>query len=552
MLTEYFDSLDIAPRDDQLSFVEISPITSEAIHILELDGNEFITRAELHILIDAKPIITSIFPEEAWIFDGISAEIQGINLQEDLLIRFGAPDTGTIAQLYSISQDGTSALLIVPVSTDSVTDDGYYETLTPVLPVGGDPAAPADNLIYGIARTGTNGTALISNLPGIRQSLEIADISLYFYEQPPIQFGEHPNPAPIGNTPPSHNTPPPGPNQPTAITPESGTSFDGGGLGRIQVGATEERVRLDANGNEVPVEPLLLTFRVGDRAIRPDDVREGLTLWSAPSNFDYHSLELAEDTTGSIEYQSTRINSEVSAVLTDLSTSANWVNTARLYSLNGFSLRARAPMAPEVVSAILNDPRNTTSRGETTRNGGVDMTDANAMAIYSPLSQLARVDRIEFTVSDGAKGTSGALVGVSDATVLIGQGTNKTVLEFTTLDFTSSGVTVDATIFLLSDPDTPAVTLDDFMTLDTQPPCSGCGPVSNPLIIYLFAWIFDELFGDAIDDFMEQPPDKFGYSCYADPSAPITEVSLGDTATVLTLLAALLASNIYRRRRHIK
>ena len=543
-LLDDFGNLDTEPNDGQLDIEEMTGASQKIMNIdqatfdqLDLDGNGFVTRAELRRILGEGATITSIDPAQAWIFGGISARVEGINLANDVSIRFGDDVTGTTAQVYNADPDGGDALVIVPVSNDTGMDDSYTERLTALVPdvtdssiiiEGDDPLVdgftrirfdstsradenltgfwfdasesdisrsialggsetvtldiPADttanvgDLVFGIARAGITDTALVAGLPGARQNATINDLSLYFYA--PIDLGELKgntppagNTPPVGNTPPSANTPPAEPNVATASVPTvAGGSYVGGGLASVVVGAGGERVRLDVDGNEIPVEPITLTFAVGDGAIAPDDVRDGLTLWSAPSAFDYVTLALVEDTSGTTEYQSTLLNGEVDPALTDTSTTVDMISMARVYSLNGFSLRSGAPMAAEVIAAILEDARNTTSRGETSRNGGVDMTDANTMAIYSPLGQLARVDRIEFTESDGVKGGSGNVIGTSDAALLIGQGTNENILEFTTPDFTGGGVTVDATIFLSSDSAVGAVTLDDFFTLDTAPP----------------------------------------------------------------------------------
>jgi hypothetical protein len=537
-LLDDFDNLD-GDNDDQLTIDEITGSDAKVLDIdqatfnqLDLDGNGFVTRAELRRILGEGAEVTSIDPAEAWVFGGIVARVEGVNLANDVVLRWGDAATGTSATVYSADPDGGEAFVIVPVSNDTGSEDSYNEPVTALVPdvtdpnviiegttsqdftrvrfdstsradenltafwfeadagvsdvalasneatsldIPADTTAEAGALVFGIARVGTAGTALVSGLTGDRQDDSISDLSVYFYA-PLFGAGSKGNTPPVNNTPPAGNTPPAETNAPTAGDPPAGGSYAGGGLAGITVNASGERVRIDADGNEVAVEPMLLSFAAGTDAIAPADVRAGLTLWSAPSAFDYVTLELTEDATGTTAYQSTLLNAEVDPALTDASTAVDMVSMARVYSLNGFSLRANAPMAAEVAAAIVADTRNA-GLGETSRNGGADFT------FYSPLGHLARVDRIEFT-TDGSSDVIGT---ASVENGLLGaQGVDENALAFTTPDFSSSSVTVDATIFL-TPADTAAVTLENVFSLDATEPINPIALAIAALLAFLLS-----------------------------------------------------------------
>ncbi len=211
---------------------------------------------------------------------------------------------------------------------------------------------------------------------------------------------------------------------------------------------------IDENGNVIvdgagnPVSsPAILSFPVNG-IFTNGQVDDGISIWGVQTTFDYVTMQTTVSQPKLVAYQSMLLRNEVSPNITDASdpaASPTTVDQARLYSLNGFSLRTGAILPTEVIEII----RLATESG--TANG--DAAGGTALKIVSPLGGLAYVDRVVLA------GTSKAVGGTVNAADLISlPGVNENVLEFLTPASTDAGI-VDVIIYLKSAPNTPAVTL---------------------------------------------------------------------------------------------
>ncbi len=350
------------------------------------------------------------------------------------------PDSGTDTannaltfKQYDIGADGvaTTAFVINPTvgNTIGVWDGASPDNITLELPALG---ASAGNEVYGIARTvqipnaksttEALGTSAFDALLTAQQSGALIpaayDFSMHLYG--PLQV--------------SKTTPPVG----------SGVYNNASAL------TTFDRT-VDVNGNPVQTGAALLTFPVTGSGLTAADVRKGLTMWGVELNYDYAAEQIVPVIPQAVAYQSTLVRSEVSPALaldTPDATTINLVDQARLYSLNGFSLRQNAVFDAEVAAGI----RLATASGTFTAsntNGG------DALRIVSALGGLAWVDRVAFV------GTAGKIGGVV-STFPAGSADGTTEFELSLQSPPSSGGEagiVDLVIYLKSAPTVEAARL---------------------------------------------------------------------------------------------
>ncbi len=405
-----------------------------------------------------------------------------------------ALDEQTFTRIRNTVVDGVNTTAFFFDATNGASIDVALDADVAVLDVPGDSLAAAGDQIYGIARTlsvpdGTKGntvplegvgTDIIdtrlatggagSTLGSRISAADVHDFSIYFYA--PLDFSGLKGNTPA-NTPTLPNTPET-PGDPTAGTPEEGSTFSSG---RVGVGSAGQRIRvdengdpiLDANGNEIPVDPMTLSFATP--GLTRADVRQGLTVWGAQTSFDYATLALTADPNGAVAYQSTLLNDEVLPVLPvgdDTGTAAvDSINMLRLFSLNSFTLRADAPVSQDVADAIVTANATPPTPRTSRLGGGVDFT------IASPLGGLAWISEIRITES--AKGGTGALV--ASITDIADRGVTEDAVTFTVPAYTDIGM-MDVTIFLRSAPEVPAVTLDNYFAYEVGPVCIECIPIA--------------------------------------------------------------------------
>lgn len=411
--------------------------------------------------------IVAVEPNEAWFFGGVVAQIQGAGLTEDTVITVnGEPVPG-----FRAVPDGSTLDFIIPAVDEttvpnsldvdvSVTKGEATETLPNGITyykhksVGGlnstafafDAAAEAEvpvtleeshssfgtlniptldesnGMVYGIARTSlasleakqtTEPIGLGSDAIEAGEPVGNAhDFSVYFYQA--LEAAE--------TTPPA-----------------------GSGLYALNQDLYDESPTLP-DGTPNP-DVMTFSFPVASAGLTAADVRNGLSLYGVETAFDYTSDQTMVGDPALVLYQSELLNNEVIPELLDETEDSAAVDAVmtRLYSLNTYSLRSQAPMAPEVVDALLE------ANADGALNGNIG--GGTEVEIVSPLGNLAWVDRIEFYTQNGE------LAATQDE-FITPRGETEYSLVFETPESDRRGA-MDMAIFLRSAPETPAVTLEE-------------------------------------------------------------------------------------------
>ncbi|HPO15981.1 MAG TPA: hypothetical protein PLI09_21265 [Candidatus Hydrogenedentes bacterium] len=328
-------------------------------------------------------------------------------------------------------------------TTIAMTLDGTAENTTPVtLPALKTPAGVSR--LFGIARNadaipetkintdtlGSLGTGYISILTGngvIPAGLSIDnayDFSLHLY----TDYEEKINMPPAG----------------------SASYFSLGGL-------LDFDRPVDAAGNPNPdTAAITVQLPLNQTGLNYGDVRTGLTLWGVGTAFDYVTGETTILKPPAVAYQSELLNNEVVPGLTFNTPDTNQPNAmiARLYSLNGFSLRSGANFTTEMQEGVKLFRRS----GANWVGYGTVIGDLNGgleLKIVSPMGGIAWVDRIEFRSAEKCA----VIATATESDFLTTPGSDEYNLVFRTPESSDVGIT-DLAIFLKSNPTMPAVTLE--------------------------------------------------------------------------------------------
>lgn len=468
------------------------------------------TAETIQIVVDSDKEITAVFvvaegpiwPEdpdalpfvgigEVWLFGGLVAEINGTGFPEGTIIEFGNADdaanldtvaatvfqrtpggpgeiiipaapaswfangqttveasitatdpqnvvsqapNGLTYKQYDVAADGvaTTAFIIDPTvtSTVAVWDGATPDNISLELPPLG---TDAGDVVYGIART-----VQIVNAKGNTEALGTSafDVLLSAEESGDLipasyDFSMHLY----------------GPLEVTKNTPPAGSAAFNNASGLVDFGRT-----IDVNGNPVQTGAALLTYPVTGSGLTAGDVRDGLMMWGVELNYDYATEGLVPVVPQQVAYQSELLNDEVSPALipaTPNATVINLVDEARLYSLNGFSLRQGAVFDEEVEAGIRLDTANGTFTASSTSGG-------DALNIVSALGGLAWVDRVVF---QGEAGKIGGTVTTFPAGSADGTDEYELALQSPASSSGEAGV-VDLVIYLKSAPAVEAARLE--------------------------------------------------------------------------------------------
>ncbi len=213
---------------------------------------------------------------------------------------------------------------------------------------------------------------------------------------------------------------------------------------------------VDINGIPNAGNAVNVTLPLDGTGLTNADVRKGLAQWGIESQYDYAAN--TESVTDPLvdAYQSELLKNEVDPNLTATSAAADLPDQmlrARIYSLNGFSLRKAWTLPEDVASAIrLAKVDGTTVSG----TGSGPVAGGTVLTLVSPKGGLGYVDRI--VMSKSAK-SSGKLGGVAIETLFVSQpGTDEYSFEFKTPKSGKAGI-VDIAVYLKSSPTTPATVL---------------------------------------------------------------------------------------------
>jgi hypothetical protein len=208
---------------------------------------------------------------------------------------------------------------------------------------------------------------------------------------------------------------------------------------------------VDANGNVgVRAAGALITLPVGG-AFTYAEADDGLAMWGQASEYDYATNELLNlPLPVEVAYQSQLLKNELDPDMvldangnaTNVGAPVN-IDKARLYSLNGFSLRKGSLLPSEVADLIRVATASGVAKG--------DVAGGTTVKISSPLGGLAYVDRVVL------KSAAKAINLTAKPSSLLG--VTETAMEFKTPKASEPGI-VDLVIYLKSAPNTPAVTLE--------------------------------------------------------------------------------------------
>lgn len=435
------------------------------------------------------PTVTSVSPAEAWIFGGIVARINGTNLTDDTIITIG----GIQVQGFRAFQNGKSVDVVIPASTD--TSDAATIAVDVTVECDDSTVFTLPNgFTYKRYQTedGVNTTAFIIDNPSIGADVEVtlngannafAELEIPALEVPSgvgTVYGIARN-AIVGDTDDKGNT---------AAIGALGTNSIGAGAQitgvsdfSLHLYATDESAKANtptvgsgtlssASGlvnfgagvgggtNPVDSTPVLLTFPITGSGLTYGDVKNSLTLWGVQTEYDYVTEVTTLSDPENVEYQSEILNNEVDLPLTPGTSDAaepNLIAKARIYSLNGFSLRQDALVPSEVADGI----RLANASG--TANG--DVAGGTALRIVSPAGGLAHIDRIVFTQAVAAKAVGGT---VATQNIVTPSGTTEYEVQFTTPKSANAGI-ANIVIYGKADPNTPIVQLDRVYEYTKQP-----------------------------------------------------------------------------------
>ncbi len=461
---------------------DLVPNTTSAEVSLTMDCNKAVTANFTNIVIG----VTGINPSEAWIFGGVVAEITGAGLSEDVAITIG----GQSVQGFRAAADGSSIEVVIPPLTETKTVSGLpsVEADITVISADGSESATLDNAFtykrYDSAG-GINTTAfqfMTSEATDVAVTLGAPHDNFATLHIPVLASAKN-TPALTYGLVRATDTD----TETKQNTAALGTAFITAGVGAPNVrafdihfyAATEAmkqtantpsvgsatlatntavqdlpRVNEDGTPNN---DPFTLTFPVTEAGLTAGDVRNGLAMWGVESELDYVTNTITS-VGPATELQSVLLNNEVEPNITDNVADSDAITNvwkARLYTLQAFSLRMEAALPEDVAAELVAD--NAASFFSGRKAGGW------SLSVTSPLGGLAWVDRVEFVNAQGRT--------VATATAdnfVTAPGSNEYQLDFTAPRSSETGI-MDVSIYLRSDPGTPAVTLVDFAEYTSTP-----------------------------------------------------------------------------------
>lgn len=438
-------------------------------------------------VVDPGLSITGITPSEGWIFGGVVARISGTGITDDTVITIGG-QTVTGFRRFS---NGTSIDVVIPASTDVTsaatvaadvtltkgilvatlpngftykryqTENGVNTTAFVVenpelgadvnVTLNGDNnefaelEIPALNVpsgvdtVFGIARNAINGDNGSKNTASIG-ALGTGDIAAGLAIDGISDFSLHLYATSA---------------EAKANTPSVGSGTLGNASGLVDFGSP-----VDPDGNPVDSTPVLLSFPIAGSGISNGDVRNSLTLWGVQTEFDYVTEVTTVSDPEVVAYQSEILHTEVDPAITPASADAaepNMISQARIYSLNGFSLRQSAIIPTDVAESI----RLANATG--TANG--DVAGGTALRIVSPGGGISHIDRIVFTEAVAGKAIGGTVAASNIVTL---PGTTEYEVQFTSPASSGKGI-ANIVIFGKADPNTPIVQLDRVFEYTKEP-----------------------------------------------------------------------------------
>lgn len=454
---------------------------SDATTTVTVNGANIIATATFVPVVTVS--VTGITPNNAWLFGGVVATVSGTGLTDGTVVSIG----GNNVTGFRAAENGTTVDVLIPASSDNSSAASFAVDVTATNGNGtGTLPAAFTYKRYDTDADGVNYTAFIVNNNAVGQTIDITlgaphtnfgELVLPAIDSDDTVFGLARNAQDTAqdskaNTPALTALGTAGIEEGDAIdnifdfavhlysavqvaknTPPAGSAvFDiTGGAGLVDF-----QRPVDASGNPTGADSMLLTFpingAISDTGLTYGDVGNGLTMWGSASTFDYATNTATLSDPLLVEYQSQILNGEVDPARTAASDPAgepNLISEARLYTLNGFSVRSAAIIPQEVADGV----RLATASGTANDNTPSGPTDGGTdLRIISPLGGLGFVDRVEFVPASKALG---GVVTSFDTP----EGTNEFELALKAPAATDNGI-VDVVLYMKADPTVEAVRLE--------------------------------------------------------------------------------------------
>ncbi len=467
---------------------DLAPDTTAATVTLLMNGNKSIVANFNQVL-----HLTGITPNWAWIFGGVTAKITGTGLDNNVEFDIG----GKKVWGFNGAADGTSIEVVIPATDDRSVNAlvlTYVKARKGAIQSAVEDTLPFTYKRYDNAANGKNTTAFILDNPTAENTVNVTTGAGDIQSANLIIPGLGTNAAKVYGIVLNQKLMALATKATTAPVPTGSLSsalIDGAGKGESIENAYDFSVYLytapaakattpsadsqlpffndasaqllnfargqNEDGTPNAGNGMLLTFPLDNAALNYGDVRTGLTMWGIEGQYNYVNNIESVTEPEVIDYQSMLLANEVDPALTAAapdSAKPEQVLKARLYTLNGFSLRKNAVLPEEVVQAIRLakvDGVDVNGTGKGPKKGGTKLT------LVSPLGGLGYVDRIEL-VKPGTK-LFGTLGGVATSKLFVTEpGTDEYNFEFKTPKSGKAGI-VDMVIYLKSNPTTPAAVL---------------------------------------------------------------------------------------------
>lgn len=440
--------------------------------------------------------ITGVTPNEAWIFGGVVAVVTGTGLSDGTQISIG----GQIVNGFRAAADGSSIEIVIPATTDATANATVLVDVQALCPnsqtsntlVGGftykrhqtdadgvnttafivpDPAATTDvdvtlggahdsfaelilpeldvdagTNVFGIARNALNDTTK-QNTAAIT-ALGTAGIDVGSTVDNTLDFTLNLFTASDAK----QNTPPAG----SAVFPAASAGvFNFGGP-------------IDSEGNPTGDTPALLSAPIDGSGLTVEDFANSVTFWGSAVAYDYVSETATASDPEIVAYQSEILNDEVTPAIVKGTDTPDALMMARLYSLNGFSLRQNAIITADLAEAIRLSNESGTANG--------DVSGGNTVTIVSRGGGIGHIDRIEMVEVESASKVVGGTITPDNFVTPVG--TDEFSLTVTMPASDDAGI-VDFVIYGEASPNTPIVTLERVYEYTSEP------VIKTPLILLL-------------------------------------------------------------------
>ena len=433
--------------------------------------------------------ITAITPNNAWIFGGVVATVSGTGLSATTQFTLG----GKTVWGFNAAADGSTIDIVIPATDDRSDNALVITTLTAAQGTVTTPAIPFTYKRYfEDPATGVNTTAFILDDPAVENTVKLdtgsGDITSGNLIIPGLNTGAGQvygivldQKLVVGAT---KATTAPVPADALAASlidnAAAGSAIENAydfsiylykaaaskqttppAQSGIYVDASADLAATlgqgaDANGIPNAGTAMKVTLPLDGTGLAYADVRKGLALWGIEAQYDYVSNTESITDPKVDAYQSELLQNEVDPNMTETTPDADQPDQmlkARIYSLNGFSLRKEWTLPDDVAAAIRLAKVDGVAVSGT---GSGPVCGGTVLTLVSPQGGLGYIDRVELRAPAKLGGTLG---GTATETLFVSKpGVDEYTFEFKTPKSGKAGI-VDIAIYLKSSPDSPAAVL---------------------------------------------------------------------------------------------